>query len=295
MSILPWSRRRWYETSLSSSTRSRISWRRSASESVDRSGSGSNGSPFARELRRPIERREDQPLLESLDDLSLGLRSRRHAFALHDLLDDVAQLALQLGRDLLGVALRVEVQDGLVRVGQDLHPAALVEDLDPVEDVRLPVGEALVEDAHDEPLERPRARQLAVVERRRRQLVDELRERLPAGAREQLEQLAEARDGVVRGQEVREDVAAADRAGEHDPVLRGGPRQVGERGGRPHDLEPAPLDHPVDLARDRDRERGAAVAARVADQAEEEEQRLLDGHLAAALVDEVQALRRAVE
>ena len=48
------------------------------------------------------------------------------------------------------VALRVEVDDRLVRVGQHLRPAALVEDLDPVEQVDLAVLQPLGEDAHDE-------------------------------------------------------------------------------------------------------------------------------------------------
>ena len=55
-------------------------------------------------------------------------------------------------------------------------------------------------------------------ERRARQLGDELRER-PLDRREQLEQLREARDRVVAGQELGEDVAAADGAGEDDAVL----------------------------------------------------------------------------
>ena len=131
-------------------------------------------------------------------------------------------------------------------------------------------------------------------ERRRGQVGDELRERPPDG-RQQLEQVAEARDRVVRGQELREDVAAADRAGEDDAVLRGRLRQVGERRGRAHDLEPAALEQLVDLARDGDRERELAAPAVRADQPQEEQQRLLDRDLAAPLVDEVEPLGRAVE
>ena len=76
-------------------------------------------------------------------------------------------------------------------------------------------------------------------QRRRRQLCDELGERPSVGA-EQLEQLREARDRVVGGQELQEDVAATDRAREDDAV--GGRRlgQVGERVRGANDLEPAP-------------------------------------------------------
>ena len=49
---------------------------------------------------------------------------------------------------------------------------------------------------------------------------------------------------VVGGQELREHVAAADGAGEDDAVLGRGPRQVGERRRRPHDLEPLSFDEP---------------------------------------------------
>src|SRR5207237_7875071 len=80
----------------------------------------------------------------------------------------------------------------------------------------------------------------AVDERARRQLRDELGERLPRRS-EQLEQVAEARDRVVGRQELREDVAAADRAREDDAVLRRGAGQLGERGRCPDHLELAPL------------------------------------------------------
>ena len=103
--------------------------------------------------------------------------------------------------------------------------------------------------------------ELAVDERRRGQLRDELGER-PPDRREQLEQLAEARDRVVGRQELREDVAASDGAGEDDAVLGRGLRQIGERGGRPDDLEPTALEQPVDLARDGDREGELARACR---------------------------------
>ena len=63
-------------------------------------------------------------------------------------------------------------------------------------------------------------------ERRLRQVGDERRERLVDG-REQLEELREARHRVVAGQEVREDVAAADGAGEDDVSLRRGAGELG--------------------------------------------------------------------
>ena len=49
---------------------------------------------------------------------------------------------------------------------------------------------------------------------------------------------------------------------------------------RAHDLEAAALDQALDLARDRDRERELAAPPLRAEQAQEEEQRLLDGDLA---------------
>ena len=89
---------------------------------------------------------------------------------------------------------------------------------------------------------------------RGRQVGDELRER-PPDRRQQLEQLAEAGDGVVGGQELREDVAAADRAGEDDAFLRGRPGQRGERMLGPHDLQAGGLGDAVDVVRHRDRGR----------------------------------------
>ncbi len=127
-----------------------------------------------------------------------------------------------------------------------------------------------------------------------RQLGDELRER-PLDGREQLEQVREARDGVVAGQELREDVAAADGAGEDDAVLRRRLRERLERRRRADDLEAGALDEPVDLARDRHRERELAAVAVRADQPEVEQERELDRHLARLLVDQVEPLARAVE
>ena len=174
---------------------------------------------------------------------------------------------------------------GLVGIGQHLSPAALVEHLDPVGEVELAAGQALVQDAHDEPLERPRARDLVVDERRRGQLGHELRQR-PVDGREQLEQLREARDRVVAGQELGEDVAAADGAGEDDVFLA--PRRASDSGsdaGVRTTSSSESVDERVDLARHGDREGELAATAVRADQAQEEQQRLLDRHLVGLLVD----------
>ena len=131
-------------------------------------------------------------------------------------------------------------------------------------------------------------------ESRRRQVGDELRERSSHG-RKELEQLAEARGRVIRGQELREDVPASHCAGEDDSVLGSGLGEVAERRGRADDLEAASFEEPIDLAGDGDREGELAAPAVASDQPQEEEQALLDRDLTAALIDEVQALRRPVE
>ena len=195
---------------------------------------------------------------------------------------------------LAGLALGVEVEERLVGIRQHLRPAALVEQLDPVGEVEVAACETLVQHAHHEALERPRAGHLVVDERRLRQLGHELRQR-PVDGRQQLEQLREARNRVVAGQELGEDVAAAHGAREDDAALGRGARQLRQRGRRPHDLELRVLDEPLDLARHGHREGELAVAAVRAEQAEEEEQRLLDRHLVRLLVDEVEPLGRAVE
>ena len=79
------------------------------------------------------------------------------------------------------------------------------------------------------------------------------------------------------------------------PSSDGDPRQLAQRGRRAHDLEAAALDELVDLARHRDRERELAAPAVRSDQAQEEQQRLLDRDLVAALVDQVEALGGTVE
>ena len=186
------------------------------------------------------------------------------------------------------------MDDRLVRVRQDLRPAAPVEHLDPVEQIELAIAQPLGQHAHDRALERPRARQAPAHEGARGQLGDELGERLLHRC-EQLQQVAEARDGVVGRQELREDVAAADRSGEDDAVLGGGAGQLGERGRRADHLEAAALDDLLDAARDRDRERELAAVAVRAQQAQEEQQRPLERHLVGLLVDQEEPLARAVE
>src|SRR5437764_434497 len=89
--------------------------------------------------------------------------------------------------------------------------------------------------------------------------------------------------------------SSASSACESASVFSGVMRQLGEAHGRADDLEPSPLCHSVDLARDRDWECELAATAVRADQAQEEEQRLLDGDLAALLVDQEEALAGAVE
>src|SRR6266700_2501796 len=229
-----------------------------------------------------------QPELEVT--VFLGCRLLR----LHDPLNHRVQLGLESLRVLLGVPLGVDVHERFVGVGQNLGPAAFLEDLDPVRQIELPVAQPLTEDAHHEPLHRPRARQLAVDERRDWQLADKLRER-PARRREQLQQLAQARDGVVGGQELRKDVAAAERAGEDDAVLGGELGQLGDTRRGSDDLEPGSFRHFVDLARDSDREGELAAPAVGAEQPDQEQQRLLDGDLPASLVDQEEPLGGPVE
>ena len=154
-------------------------------------------------------------------------------------------------------------------------------------------GQPLVEHAHHETLLRPRTREPAVDQRRRRKLGDELGER-PIERREQLEQLGEARNRVVGGQELREDVPPADGSREDDPVCGCGARQLAERIRRPDDLERVPGEI-VDLARHRDRERGLALPPALREQPDVQQQRLVDGNLVALLVDEVQPLAGLVE
>ena len=97
---------------------------------------------------------------------------------------------------------------------------------------------------------------------------------------------------VVRGQELREDVAAADGAGERRPPPRR-LRQVGERVRRAHDLEPSPASSSTLLVTVTGKA-SLAVAA-LGQQAHVEQQRLVDRHLVPLVVDEVEALARLVE
>ena len=142
----------------------------------------------------------------------------------------------------------------LVGIGQHLRPAALVEDLDPVERSTSRPSQPLVSTRITVPFSAQGSGSRSWTSVDSGQLGDELRERA-LDRREQLEQLGEARDRVVARQELREDVAAADRAGEDEAVGRRRLRQLGERGRRADDLEPAALEELVDPARDGDRER----------------------------------------
>ena len=135
---------------------------------------------------------------------------------------------------------------------------------------------------------------LVMDERRLGELGDELGQR-PVDGCEQLEQLREARDGVVARQELREDVAAADGSREDHPSLRCGACELGEGRRGPHDLKLRVLDEPFDLARHGHGERELSVPPVRAEEAEEQQQRLLDGHLARLLVDEVQPFGGTVE
>src|SRR5207245_5438988 len=71
------------------------------------------------------------------------------------------------------------------------------------------------------PIYPPRAGELAVDDGRMRQVADELGDR-PVDRGQKLEEVAERGNGVVGGQEAREDVAAADCAGERSEERRGG-------------------------------------------------------------------------
>src|SRR5262249_7259482 len=138
MSILPCRRRRWYEISSSCCVRSSISFLRSSSVSVPRSGSGSTGCLSWSEggLIEAARPGKGQAVLESLDRARGGpLRT----LGLHDLLDELPVLRFESLRVLRRLSLRVEVQQRLVRVGEHLRPAPLVEDLDAVREVE-PAG-----------------------------------------------------------------------------------------------------------------------------------------------------------
>src|SRR5262245_65741521 len=98
MSILPCSRRRWYEISSSCCVRSSISFLRSSSESVPRSGSGSTGclSWSEGELIESARPRKGQAVLESLDRARGGALC---ALGLHDRLAEHPVLSPETMRD----------------------------------------------------------------------------------------------------------------------------------------------------------------------------------------------------
>src|SRR5215204_5936369 len=78
-------------------------------------------------------------------------------FARHRLFHQGEELLLEPLGIRLGLALGVDVDEGLVRVGQHLDPARLLEDLDPVERVDLLPFRPLGDDPHDSALSAPRA------------------------------------------------------------------------------------------------------------------------------------------
>src|SRR4026207_1571238 len=107
-----------------------MSFLRSSSDSVARSGSGSilaflrGRAPSARvKLNFSLCPRPEQRAL---------LGPRRRGLSLLDLVHERPQLARQLFGGLAGLALGVEVEERLVGIRQHLRPAALVEQLDPV-------------------------------------------------------------------------------------------------------------------------------------------------------------------
>ena len=113
--------------------------------------------------------------------------------------------------------------------------------------------------------------------------------------REQLEQLREARDRVVGGQELGEDVAAADRAREDDASSAAAAcvRSVSEFGVRTIS-SPSPASSSTLLVTVTGKATLPSIAA-VGEQAHVEQQRLVDRHLVPLLVDEVEPLARLVE
>ena len=206
--------------------------------------------------------------------------------------DDAADDLEEALGEALGVlavgALGVHVEDGLVGVGQQLHPAAVAAQLDAVEEADLGVAvrglalQVLGGGAHDGALERPRARHRLVDERAGGDLGELLAQR-PRLRREQLEQLAQAHDGVERRQEAREDVAAAERAGEHHAVLGG---RLGERRQRDlgaHHLDAERLGERLGEVRHGERQHDLlAAGGLLRDELDEQQQRLLERHLGAA-------------
>ena len=109
---------------------------------------------------------------------------------LQDVFYQPAQFPFEFGGRLLVRPFGVDVHDRLVGVGQHLRPSALVEHLDPVAQVDVPVLQPLGEHPHHESLLRPRAGNAAMDDMGLRKLRNELRER-PVDGRKQLEQLAQ--------------------------------------------------------------------------------------------------------
>src|SRR5450759_4817586 len=200
-----------------------------------------------------------------------------------------------LGVGVVG-ALRVHVKDRLIGVGQQLHPSSVAPQLDAVHEADLAVVvevalQVLGGRAHDRALERPGAGDSLVHEGAGGDLRDLLAER-PRLWGQQLEQLAEAHDGVERRQELGEDVAAPEGAGEDHAVLGRRLRQDRQRDlGAPH-LDAELSGKLFGEARDGERQHDLLALARVLrHKLDVQQQRLLERHLVATLVDDVDALR----
>ena len=150
----------------------------------------------------------------------------------HHAADDVQDALREALGGRLVLAFGVHVEDRLVGVRQQLHPSARGVHLDAVDEAELvfvadlPL-QVLGGRAHHRTLERPRAGDRLVHQRAGRDRGQLLAER--EGLRgEQLEQLAQAHDGVEGRHHLREDVAAAHGAGEDHAVARGGLGELGQ-------------------------------------------------------------------
>src|ERR1700681_1519862 len=107
----------------------------------------------------------------------------------------------------IGAALRPHVRDRLFGVRDDEGPAVVVDHLDTVDQDELAVLRLLAHRPHDEPLLLPWGDHALMGDVDPRQPGDDLGEALPAPG-QQAEGLHEGSNGVVCGQERREDIAA---------------------------------------------------------------------------------------
>src|SRR6476619_6446255 len=117
--------------------RSAMSSWRSPSESEARRGRGSPGRLSW--SRAPSSKAALRPRV----NLSLRVSSCGcGVLGLHDFLDLRAEIRFERLRVLFGRALRVDVHERLVRVGEDLRPPSVAEHLDAVREIELAVAEA---------------------------------------------------------------------------------------------------------------------------------------------------------